>query len=72
MKRGTVDWQRHLVYLAEGARLTAIVPGATRHGNDIGRWLDSQRRGWRGLGDEQRERLGGLGVKGPARLARPP
>ncbi|MET9106681.1 hypothetical protein [Streptomyces zhihengii] len=32
----TVDWQRHYSYLtqllAEGAPLTAIVPGVTRHG----------------------------------------
>ncbi|MFD5548757.1 hypothetical protein ACFWJQ_18780 [Streptomyces goshikiensis] len=37
----TVDWQRHYAYLARlldgGARLVAIVPGVTRHGEDIGR-----------------------------------
>ncbi|MEU8779979.1 helicase associated domain-containing protein [Streptomyces sp. NPDC048606] len=37
----TVDWQRHYAYLAqlldEGARLTAVAPGITRHGEDIGR-----------------------------------
>ncbi|MGW7142485.1 Helicase associated domain protein [Streptomyces xanthophaeus] len=63
----TVDWQRHYAYLAqllaEGARLSAILPGVTRHGEDVGRWLDTQRRGWSGLNDEQRARLGALGVK---------
>ncbi|MFD9728207.1 helicase associated domain-containing protein [Streptomyces sp. NPDC059072] len=42
----TVDWQRHYAYLAqlleEGARLTAITPGVTRHGEDVGRWLATQ------------------------------
>ncbi|MFE6839999.1 Helicase associated domain protein [Streptomyces sp. NPDC057705] len=63
----TVDWQRHYTYLtqllAEGTRLTAIVPGVTRHGEDIGRWLASQRRGWDRLNAEQQRRLGTLGVK---------
>ncbi|MGW2587440.1 Helicase associated domain protein [Streptomyces virginiae] len=63
----TVDWQRHYAYLAqlltEGARLTAIVPGVTRHGEDIGRWTTTQRRAWDRLGEEQRRRLGELGVK---------
>lgn len=78
-KGWTVDWQRHLVYLtqllADGARLTAIVPGVTRHGEDIGRWLDSQRRDWSRLNDEQQARLGELGVQAvQARkaTARPP
>ncbi|MFJ3841761.1 hypothetical protein ACIPY6_40520 [Streptomyces sp. NPDC090054] len=43
-----MDWQRHCTYLAqlleEGARLTVIVPGVTRHGEDVGRWLATQRR----------------------------
>ncbi|MCJ0875273.1 DEAD/DEAH box helicase [Streptomyces sp. AP-93] len=67
----TVDWQRHLAYLAQlladGARLSAIVPGVTRHGEDIGRWLATQRRDFSQLTDQQRERLLELGVKGPAR-----
>ncbi|WP_328738204.1 Helicase associated domain protein [Streptomyces erythrochromogenes] len=71
----TVDWQRHYTYLTqlltEGARLTAIVPGVTRHGEDVGRWLATQRRGWDRLNEEQRRRLGELGVKKapPARKA---
>ncbi|MER6320172.1 Helicase associated domain protein [Streptomyces sp. NPDC001581] len=63
----TVDWQRHYTYLTqlltEGARLTAIVPGVTRHGEDTGRWLASQRRSWDRLGEEQQRRLATLGVK---------
>ncbi|MFE2326882.1 Helicase associated domain protein [Streptomyces sp. NPDC059385] len=67
----TVDWQRHYAYLTQlltdGARLTAIVPGVTRHGEDIGRWLTTQREDFGRLNDEQRERLGALGVKKTAR-----
>ncbi|MFI5766845.1 Helicase associated domain protein [Streptomyces sp. NPDC051563] len=67
----TVDWQRHYAYLhqllTEGARLTAIKPGVTRHGEDIGRWLATQRLNWNGLSDEQQRRLGKLGVKKAAR-----
>ncbi|MFI1065676.1 hypothetical protein ACH4TC_27720 [Streptomyces spororaveus] len=48
----TVDWRRHYAYLtrllASGARLTAVVPGVTRHGGDVGRWLTTQRRHWNG------------------------
>ncbi|MFJ3963190.1 helicase associated domain-containing protein [Streptomyces sp. NPDC090036] len=49
--------------LAEGAQPAAIVPGVTRHGEDIGRWLASQRRGWDQLNEEQQHRLTTLGVK---------
>ncbi|MEY2229513.1 Helicase associated domain protein [Streptomyces sp. BF23-19] len=63
----TVDWQRHYAYLAQllagGARLTAVVPGVTRHGDDIGRWLATQRRAWDRLNAEQQRRLAELGVK---------
>ncbi|MGW7333526.1 helicase associated domain-containing protein, partial [Streptomyces sp. NPDC054840] len=63
----TVDWQRHYTYLtqllASGARPTAIVPGVTRHGDDIGRWLATQQRGWNRLNAEQQRRLATLGVK---------
>ncbi|MFG2623003.1 Helicase associated domain protein [Streptomyces sp. NPDC048507] len=63
----TVDWQRHYAYLAqllaEGARLTAIRPGVTRHGEDVGRWLATQRRGFDQLNPEQQGRLAALGVK---------
>lgn len=67
----TVDWQRHYTYLtqllAEGARLTAVVPGVTRHGDDIGRWLAAQRRNWDRLNAEQQHRLAELGVKKASR-----
>ncbi|MFD7917576.1 Helicase associated domain protein [Streptomyces sp. NPDC059752] len=63
----TVDWQRHYAYLAQlltsGARPAAIVPGVTRHGEDVGRWLAAQRRTWDRLNTEQQRRLGALGVK---------
>ncbi|MFB7170661.1 Helicase associated domain protein [Streptomyces sp. NPDC056254] len=69
----TVDWQRHYAYLTQlltsGARLAAIVPGVTRHGEDVGRWLTTQRRAWDRLNAEQWRRLGELGVK-KAPLAR--
>ncbi|MFJ3882444.1 helicase associated domain-containing protein [Streptomyces sp. NPDC090077] len=68
----TVDWQRHYVYLAqlldEGTSLKAITPGVTWHGEDIGRWLATQRRDFRRLTEQQR-RLAELGVK-PARAVR--
>ncbi|MFD3941044.1 helicase associated domain-containing protein [Streptomyces sp. NPDC058611] len=63
----TVDWQRHYAYLAQllaaGARLDDVVPGVTRHGEDVGRWLSTQRKGWERLNGEQQRRLGELGVK---------
>ncbi|WP_350206582.1 Helicase associated domain protein [Streptomyces sp. 2P-4] len=66
-----VDWQRHYAYLAqllaEGARLKAITPGVTRHGEDVGRWLATQRRDWARLNTEQQARLSKLGVT-PARV----
>ncbi|KOU22539.1 DEAD/DEAH box helicase [Streptomyces sp. WM6368] len=72
----TVDWQRHYTYLTQllddGARLTAIVPGVTRHGEDIGRWLATQRRDWDRLNEEQQRRLATLGVKKAPRARRAP
>ncbi|MFJ3520804.1 helicase associated domain-containing protein [Streptomyces sp. NPDC090131] len=72
----TVDWQRHYAYLAqllaEGARMTAVVPGVTRHGEDVGRWLATQRRNWDRLNAEQQQRLGELGVKKAPRARRAP
>ncbi|MFB6482389.1 Helicase associated domain protein [Streptomyces virginiae] len=69
----TVDWQRHYAYLAQlladGARPAAIVPGVTRHGDDVGRWLAAQRRNWDRLNTEQQRRLGELGV-GPQKAPR--
>ncbi|NXY99062.1 Helicase associated domain protein [Streptomyces sp. BR123] len=72
----TVDWQRHHAYLAQllagGARLDDVVPGVTRHGDDIGRWLSTQRRDWDRLNEEQRRRLAELGVKKAERARRGP
>ncbi|MFE9934599.1 helicase associated domain-containing protein [Streptomyces sp. NPDC005533] len=72
----TVDWQRHYAYLAqllaEGARLAAIVPGVTRHGEDVGRWLATQRRDWDRLNEEQQRRLGELGVTKAVRARKAP
>ncbi|MFE7332492.1 helicase associated domain-containing protein [Streptomyces sp. NPDC057565] len=63
----TVDWQRHYtglhVLLASGAGLDDVVPGVTRHGDDIGRWLARQVRDWTRLNPEQQHRLGEMGAK---------
>ncbi|MEU0837593.1 helicase associated domain-containing protein [Streptomyces sp. NPDC005969] len=67
----TVDWQRHWASLTAllkgGASLEEIVPGVTRHGDDIGRWLIRQRRDWSRHNEEQRRRLVEAGVKPAAR-----
>ncbi|MEV8529822.1 helicase associated domain-containing protein [Streptomyces sp. NPDC052000] len=61
-----MDRQRHYPHLAqlldEGARLGAIVPGVTRHGEEIGQWLATQRRDWNRLNAEQPNRLSTLGI----------
>ncbi|MFG2291705.1 Helicase associated domain protein [Streptomyces sp. NPDC048603] len=61
-----VDWQRHYAYLAQlladGALPSAIIPGVTRHGEDIGRWLAAQQRDYHRLNQEQQRRLAALGV----------
>ncbi|WP_317937041.1 helicase associated domain-containing protein, partial [Streptomyces cellostaticus] len=73
----TVDWQRHYAYLTqfldEGAVLDTIVPGVTRHGDDIGQWLATQQRDFRRLNAEQQARLSKLGVTpAPARARQAP
>nr|WP_280919118.1 helicase associated domain-containing protein [Streptomyces sp. SPB4] len=69
----TVDWQRHYAYLtqllANGTRLADVEPGVTLHGEDIGRWLTTQRRDFSRLNAEQQDRLGALGIT-PARAVR--
>ncbi|WP_327135429.1 Helicase associated domain protein [Streptomyces sp. NBC_01343] len=69
----TVDWQRQYAglraLLTGGARLAAVVAGVTWHGEDIGRWLATQRRNWNRLNQEQQHRLAELGVK-PAQAVR--
>ncbi|MFD9519644.1 transposase [Streptomyces sp. NPDC059979] len=61
-----MDRQRQYAYLAqllaEGARPAAVVPGVTRHGEEAGRWLTTQRRAWDPLNEEQQRRLPHLGV----------
>ncbi|MFG3111820.1 DEAD/DEAH box helicase [Streptomyces tendae] len=71
-----LDWQRHyrhLTHLAAdepGGVLPDIAPGVQVDGDDIGRWLQRQRRGWRLLTTEQQDRLSKLGVQ-PAQTPPP-
>ncbi|MFD8489481.1 Helicase associated domain protein [Streptomyces sp. NPDC059712] len=71
-----LDWQRHYRHLADLAAdepvgvLPDIAPGVTIDGDDIGRWLQRQRRGWRLLSTEQQKRLSGISVK-PAQTPPP-
>ncbi|WP_108990787.1 DEAD/DEAH box helicase [Streptomyces coelicoflavus] len=71
-----LDWQRHYRHLADLAAdepagvLPDIAPGVTIDGDDIGRWLQRQRRGWRLLSTEQQKRLLGISVK-PAQTPPP-
>ncbi len=46
------------------------MPGVTRHGEDVGRWLATQRRDWDRLNAEQQRRLGELGAKKTPRARR--
>lgn len=63
-----LDWQRHYRVLADLAadephgRLPDIQPGVQFEGDDLGRWLQRQRRSWAQLLEEQRQRLAKLGV----------
>ncbi|WP_327380724.1 hypothetical protein [Streptomyces sp. NBC_01207] len=66
----TVNWQRPCPTApalpsswTKSPGSTAIVPGVTRHREDIGRWLATQRPGGDRLNAEQQRRLGELGVK---------
>ncbi|MEU2629260.1 Helicase associated domain protein [Kitasatospora sp. NPDC007106] len=64
-----VDWQRHWAAVAAcldgGARVEDLLPGVTVDGDDIGRWLERQRRpaAWQFLQPGQRERLERLGIE---------
>ncbi|MFF8265346.1 hypothetical protein [Streptomyces virginiae] len=44
----------------------------TWHGDDIGRWTTTQQRDWDGLNEEQRRRLGELGVTKAPRVRKAP
>ncbi|MFE0492941.1 Helicase associated domain protein [Streptomyces griseorubiginosus] len=64
-----LDWQRHYRVLAElaadepGGHLPDIAPGVLYEGDDLGKWLQRQRRSWAELSEEQRRRLTALGVQ---------
>ncbi|WP_328918114.1 Helicase associated domain protein [Streptomyces jietaisiensis] len=63
-----LDWQRHYRVLASLAvdepygRLPDIQPGVQFEGDDLGKWLQRQRRSWAELSEEQQQRLARLGV----------
>ncbi|MFJ1569692.1 hypothetical protein ACIOG8_36680 [Streptomyces erythrochromogenes] len=59
--------------LASGARPAAIVPGVPRQGEDVGRWLASQRRNCDRLNEKQQQRrFAALGMKKVPRARRAP
>lgn len=66
-----LDWQRHYRVLADlaadepGGVLPNIAPGVLMDGDDIGKWLQQQRKPsvWAQLSTEQQERLSTLGIK---------
>lgn len=64
-----LDWQRHYRHLADLAEadghLPDIAPGVHIDGDDIGRWIQQQRKPatWKLLSTEQQERLTTLGIK---------
>jgi hypothetical protein len=64
-----LDWQRHYRVLADlvdaDGSLPDIAPGVLFEGDDIGRWLQQQRKPstWTQLSTEQQERLTALGIK---------
>ncbi|MEW2065420.1 Helicase associated domain protein [Streptomyces sp. NPDC007002] len=64
-----LDWQRHHRVLADlvdaDGSLPDIAPGVLMDGDDIGRWLQQQRKPgtWKLLSTEQQERLTKLGIK---------
>ncbi|MFI9569516.1 DEAD/DEAH box helicase [Streptomyces rishiriensis] len=63
-----LDWQRHYRVLAElaadepGGVLPDIAPGVLYEGDDLGKWLQRQRRSWAELSEGQQQRLTALGV----------
>ncbi|MFF7858931.1 Helicase associated domain protein, partial [Streptomyces sp. NPDC007904] len=66
-----LNWQRHYRHLTALAAdetdgvLPDIAPGVLMNGDDIGRWLQQQRKPatWARLLPKQQERLTGLGIK---------
>ena len=71
-----LDWQRHYRVLADlvdaDGQLPDIAPGVLMDGDDIGRWLQRQRRSWTELSEEQQQRLTALGVQPTDRAATVP
>ncbi|MEU2969869.1 Helicase associated domain protein [Streptomyces ardesiacus] len=71
-----LDWQRHYRVLTDLAadepdgRLPDIAPGVLYEGDDLGTWLQRQRRNWTELSQEQQRRLTVLGVT-PVRAPSP-
>ncbi|WP_415944741.1 Helicase associated domain protein, partial [Streptomyces sp. 067-1] len=71
-----LDWQRHHRHLAHlaadepGGVLPDIAPGVLMDGDDIGKWLQRQRRSWVELSEGQQQRLTALGVQ-PAQTPAP-
>ncbi|KAF2774603.1 helicase [Streptomyces sp. OM5714] len=71
-----LNWQRryrHLAHLAAdepGGVLPDIAPGVLYEGDDLGRWLQQQRRSWVELSEGQQQRLTALGVQ-PAETPAP-
>jgi hypothetical protein len=71
-----LNWQRHCRVLTELAvdesdgRLPDIAPGVLCEGDDLGTWLQRQRRNWTELSQEQQQRLTALGVT-PVRAPSP-
>ncbi|MFD3622267.1 Helicase associated domain protein [Streptomyces sp. NPDC058676] len=68
-----LDWQRHHRILtdlvdADGV-LPEIAPGVFFEGDDLGRWVQQQSRGWFELSAEQQRRLSALGLKPAERPA---
>ncbi|MFH8663121.1 DEAD/DEAH box helicase [Streptomyces afghaniensis] len=64
-----LNWQRHYCILADLAadepdgQLPDIAPGVLYERDDIGTWLQQQRRNWTELSAEQQQRLTALGIK---------
>ncbi|MGW9460836.1 Helicase associated domain protein [Streptomyces globisporus] len=69
-----LDWQRHYRVLADlvdaDGQLPDIAPGVLYEGDDLGTWLQRQRRNWTELSQEQQRRLTVLGVT-PVRAPSP-
>jgi superfamily II DNA or RNA helicase len=73
-----LDWQRHYRHLAHlaadepGGALPDIAPGVLYEGDDLGKWLQRQRRSWVELSEGQQQRLTAMGVQPAETLAPAP